>query len=74
MQTKSDRSDRSKTRRDDFFFKVINIKLFKNLAKVVNVVLTLSHEQTSAERGFSINKSILETNMKEISIVVRKLI
>ena len=56
------------------FSSVINIKLFKNLAKVVNVVLTLSHEQTSAEMGFSINKSILETNMKEKSIGVKKLI
>ena len=49
-------------------------KFFKNLVKVAKLVLTLSHGQASVERGFSINKSILETNMKEESIIARNLI
>ena len=74
VQIKFQELGRSKTRLDDFFFKVVNIKLFKNLVEVVKLVLTLSHGQAFVERRFSINKSILEINMKEESIVTRKLI
>ena len=73
MQTKFQESDKSKTGLDDFFSKFVNIKLFKNLVKVVKLVFTFSHRQASVERGFSINKSIFETNMKEESIVARNL-
>ena len=48
--------------------------LFKNLVKVAKLVLTLGHGQASVERGFSIKKSILKTNMEEESIVARNLI
>ena len=65
---------KSKNGLDDFFFKVVNMKLFTNLAKVVKLDVTLSHGQASLERGFSKNKFILETNMKEESISARKLI
>ena len=38
------------------------------------MVLTLSHGQASVERQFSVNNSVLDVNMKEDSIVARKLI
>ena len=66
--------DRSESPLDDFFFKVVDIKKHKNLVNVVKLILTLSHGQAAVERGFSVNKSILENNMKEDSIVARKLI
>ena len=74
VQIKFSEFDKSKTRLDYFLFKVVNIKLFKNLVKVVKLILTFSHVQVSIERGFSINKSIIETNMKEESIAAGKLI
>ena len=67
MQIKFQEFDKSKTCLDDF-------KLFKNLVKVVKSVLTLSHGQVSIDREFSVNKFMLETNMKEELIVARKLI
>ena len=66
MQIKFQEFDKSKTCLDDF-------KLFKNLVKVVKSVLTLSHGQVSIDRKFSVNKFMLETNMKEELIVARKL-
>lgn len=66
--------DKKKDRLDNFFFNVIGIQKYEQLAFVVKVILTLSHGQASVERGFSINKSVLEVNMKAESIVARKLI
>ena len=40
----------------------------------MKIILTLSHGQASVEHGFSINKSILDVNMKPESIVARKCI
>ena len=52
----------------------MDIRSHKELQSVVKLVLTLSHGQVAVEQGFSINKSILEHNMKKDSIVARKLI
>ena len=68
VQIKFQDCGRSKIRLDDFFFKVVNIKLFKNLVKVVKLVLALSHGQASVERGLNINP--LDASMKEESTVV----
>ena len=38
------------------------------------MVLALSHGQAAVERSFSINKSVVDVNMKEESIVARKTI
>ena len=65
VQIKFQEFDRSKTCLDGFFFKAVNVNLFKDLVKVVKLVLTLNHGQASLERRFTINQSILETNMKE---------
>ena len=34
-------------------------------------LLTLSHGQTSVERGFSVNKEVLVPNLKEVSLVAQ---
>ena len=38
------------------------------------MILTLSHGQAAVERSFSINKSVVDVNLKEESIVARKTI
>ena len=38
------------------------------------MTLTLSHGQAAIKRNFSINKSVVDVNMKEESIVARKTI
>ena len=47
---------------------------YVNLAFVIKIILTLSHGQAAIERSFSINKSVLDVNMKEESIVACKTI
>ena len=56
FQLEFEEFDRQKTRLDDFFFKVLDIRSHKELQSVVKLVLTLSHGQAAVERGFSINK------------------
>ena len=50
------------------------INKYGNLAFVITMILTLSHGQTAVERSFNINKSVVDVNMKEESIVARKAI
>ena len=40
----------------------------------MKVILNPSHGQASVERGFSINKSVLNVNITEESIVSKKLV
>ena len=53
---------------------MLAIKKYANLAFVIKMILTLSHGQATAERSFSIYKSVVDANMKEESIVARKTI
>ena len=66
--------DRQKQRLDSFYFSILKAQKYKNLSVVLRIIFTLSHGQASVERGFSVNKSILGVNMKEQSIVARKII
>ena len=59
---------------DDFYFKKCNINRYKELVAVVKILLTLSHGQASAKRGFSENNTVLTQNMKMESIVAHRLI
>ena len=47
--------------------------MHEDLSLVLKIILTLSHGQTSVERGFSIKESTLEVNMKTEAIVARKI-
>lgn len=46
----------------------------KDLWTLVQKVLLLSHGQASVERGFSINKYIVVTNMRERTVVAQRVI
>ena len=47
---------------------------YKNLAFILKIVLTLSHGQAAVERGFSVNKALLDVNMQENSLIAHKLV
>ena len=46
-----------------------HLKCLEKLVKVLKIILTLLHGQTSAERGFSVNKSLLVENLSTQSLV-----
>ena len=66
--------DKKKNRLDEFFFTTMSVQKYKDLSFVLKIVLTLSDGQASVERSFSVNKSVLDVNMKEESMVARKVI
>ena len=66
--------DKQKHRLDTFFFSLPAIKRYVNLTFTIKMILTLSHGQAAVERSFRINKSVVDVNMKEESIVARKTI
>ena len=43
------------------------------MSKVLIFIFMLGHGQASIERGFSINSNMLSENMKEISLVSRRI-
>ncbi|KAJ8386093.1 hypothetical protein AAFF_G00176870 [Aldrovandia affinis] len=57
----------------DTFFHALLAKEhpFKELWDIVQKVILLSHGQASVERGFSVNKNITVTNMKEITLIAQ---
>ena len=61
-------------RLDELFFHCLGIQKYNDLSYVVKIILTLSHCQASVEREFSINRSLVKVNMKEETIVAKKII
>ena len=59
--------ERNKVRLDHFCFNIIGVQKYDKFAFIIKVILTVSHGQTAIERGFSLNKTILDVNMKEES-------
>ena len=47
---------------------------YRNLAIVLKLIFIPSHGQASVERGFSLNKSVLNDNMTELSIISRRVV
>ena len=57
-------------RLDDFLCPFLaDEKKYENLCYVCKIVMILSHGQSSIERGFSINKEILDNNLLEKSLI-----
>ena len=54
---------------DELYFDTLGVSKFKKLASVVALVLTLSHGQASAERGFSQNNNLIQVNMSLDTII-----
>ena len=57
-------------RLDKFFSRYIGAKdQFKSLRKLFQIVLNLSHRQAQVERGFTINKQLLDDNMSSETLI-----
>ena len=48
---------------DEFYFNNTDLQSFKELSFLVKTILTLSHGQASAERGFTVNNTVINVNM-----------
>ena len=64
--------DGNKTRLDHFYFKRVNVNAYETLSFVIKVVLTISHEQASVERQFSVNNLLVDHNMENDTIIAKK--
>lgn len=69
-----DKKDLDEKDLDDFYFTDLNLAAFPDLSFLIKMILTLSHGQAAVERSFSINNSVLNLNMKEDSIVAKKIV
>ena len=60
-----------KLKRLDVFYRTFrnNEKKFDVLWSVCKMIMIFSHGQISIERGFSVNKEILQENLKEKTLV-----
>ena len=68
-------SFKASQRLDEFFFSIVSLEnVSKEFTFVFKLILTLSHGQACVERGFSINNTVLLTNMKPNPIIARKTI
>ena len=65
---------REETSLDEFYFEKTDIRRFEELASLLKVILTLSHNQAVVERGVSINNSLSIVNISEKSLVCKKLV
>ena len=46
----------------------------KEIYTVCKVILVLSHGQSFTERGFSINKEVVDDNMKQKSLISQRIV
>ncbi|GBN09151.1 hypothetical protein AVEN_240522-1 [Araneus ventricosus] len=61
------------SRVDEFFYETMNTSKYRNLCKVVEMLLLLRLGPATVEKGFSINKKVEVENMKELSCVSNRL-
>ena len=62
-------------RLDDFYVKLLSEfgGTTTDMMQVIKICLILSHGNARVESSFSINDNILETNMKEASVVAQRI-
>ena len=61
--------NKSNIRLDDFFFKKMKMKDYPKLAYVAKLILCIGHGHAAVERGFNVNKHILQTYMQEKGLI-----
>ena len=52
----------------------MNVQQYESLSQVIKCVLVLFHGQSQVERGFSLNKALMNDNMQEKTVVSRRLV
>ena len=66
---------KAKMRLDEFYNGHIGkCPAYADIWEVCKMILTLSHGQSAVERGFSVNKEVLQDNMQEKSLVAQRVI
>ena len=63
---------RSEDSLDQFYFERLKVPTESFLGKLLQALFVLHNGQAEVERGFSINKDLLENNMKEETITSRR--
>ena len=53
---------------------LIKTTALKDLWEMIQLLLTLSHGQAAVRRGFSVNNSLLQPNLKSHSLIARRMI
>ena len=67
---KCNKFDRKNERMDNFYFKKFDMDdAYRNLAIVLQLIFVLSHCQASVEKGFILNKGVLNDDMTELSSI-----
>ena len=66
--------DEETTRLDHFYFKIIMVGRYEVLSFILKIIFTVSHEQASVERGFSLNDSVNQTNIATENVISKRLI
>ena len=67
--------DVKKHRLDTFFFETLDIAhKYPSCAQVLKMVCVMSHGQAAVERGFSHNKTVVDNNICELSVVSKRLV
>ena len=74
MQSKFSGFSLKECRIDDFYFKDVGVAKYKELSFILKLLLTMSHGQAAAERGFSHNNAILKTNLSPETVVSKRMI
>ena len=68
---------RAEIRLDKFWIDIIEIHSadnYKNLLKLLKMIMILSHGNAALERGFSVNKECIVENQQEKSLIAQRLI
>ena len=63
----------SEDRLDQFYFETLEVPAKSSLGKLLQALFVWHNGKAEVERGFSINKDLLENNMKEETIISRKI-
>ena len=64
--------NRSQDRLNQFYFETLEVPTNSSLGKLLQSLFVLHNGQAEVERGFIINKALLENNMKEETITPRR--
>ena len=66
--------DQKKMRLDHFYFRIFMVEKYDVLSFILRLIFCMSHGQASVERGFSLNNSVIQTNISPATIVSKRII
>ena len=67
--------NKRENRLDEFFFSDVGgLSDYPKLIKVIKMILVLFHGQGCVERGFNVNRDILQPNLEGMSLMSQRMI